>query len=168
MVRKIDLGKIAWTGKQKSYAVDLEIDLREDRFQRPVLSICGNVWNTKHTDIVCGGQCLDEIAKYIHQLDEPNLFIFIYKMWKKYHLNDMHAGTPEQEQELKTWRMTLDHSPSYDECCRHLESVGLYEVEYHGCEYNGVYKYGTAWLYQPIDADDLDRIFDTLGIERHD
>jgi len=164
MRKKIQFGKIDWSGRgRKAYAVELEIDLREDKFERPVLSICGSVWNTKHTDIVCGGQCLDDLLPFLKGNKE---FKFWHKMWKKYHLNDMKAGTPEQEEAIREWK-EAGHRYDYTEACKYLESIGLYEVEYHGCEYNGVYKYGTAWLYQPIDWDDLNAILDRLGLERH-
>jgi len=162
MRKKFDFGKIDYTGTgRKAYAVEIEVELKEDHFERPVFSVCGSIWNTKHTDIVCGGQCLDEIANYVHTPE----FVFWYDMWKKYHLNDMHPGTPEQEKALDEW---MGDKRDFKYACKYLESIGLYEVEYHGLEYNGMYRYGSAWLYQPIEQDDLDRILEHLGLEKHD
>ena len=164
MRKTFKYGKIDYSGKgRKAYAVDIEVELREDRFERPVFTVCGNIWNTKHTDIVCGGQCLDEIARYVHNPE----FKFWYTMWKKYHLNDMNAGTPEQEEAIRQWK-EAGNKYDYTEACKYLESIGLYEVEYHGIEFNGMYKYGHGWLYQPIEQKDLEKIIEKLGLVIHD
>lgn len=42
--------------------------------------------------IQCGGQCLDEIAQYI----DDEQFKIIYRLWKLYHLNDMHPECEHQ------------------------------------------------------------------------
>lgn len=170
MRKRFNLGKIDYSGRgRKAYPVELEVELREDNFERPVFSVCGTVWNTKHTDCVCGGQCLDTIAEYRRDLLEAGTvgtFNFLYNMWKKYHLNDMHSGTPEQEAAIEKWKAE-GNKYDYTEVCKYLESIGLYEVEYHGLEYNGMYKYGHGWLYQSIEPDDLNRIFKVMGIEKH-
>ena len=171
MRKKFDVfGKIDFYGTgAKINAVTLEVELREDKHGRPVFSVCGDVWNSKHTDIVCGGQCLDEIAKYKlpHNQD---LFDFLYEMWKKYHLNDMHAGTVEQEEAIEKWK-AQGNKYDYTKVCEYLKEIGLYEVEYHGLDYNKhdedgnyiPYRYGSAWLYREIDADDLERIKSILS-----
>ena len=166
-MRKVfDFGKIAYTGKARSYAVTLEVELREDAFGRPTFSVCGIIWNASHTGIVCGGQCLDEIARYKNQLNDVGTFNLLYSMWKKYHLNDMKAGTPEQEEAIELWK-SAGNNYDYKEACKYLESIGLYEVEYHAPEFNGMYKYGHAWLYKDIEPRDLDKILEVLGLEKH-
>lgn len=58
--------------------------------------------------------------------------------WKKYHLNDMRAGTPAQEKALEKHKKVAKRERlDYDTECAFLESVGLL-VD------NG-YKYGTGW-----------------------
>jgi len=107
-----------------------------------VFTASGDIWNCRGTDIVCGGQCLDEIAEFV----KDPAFMKIYGYWKLYHLNDMHAGTPEQEKYLKenrTWRN------DYDKDCECLKKAGLYEVELDGKPY----RYGTKWLMWAIPDD---------------
>ena len=36
------------------------------------LSICGDIWNTTSTDIVCNGQCFYTIAAYRDRLSDPD------------------------------------------------------------------------------------------------
>lgn len=65
--------------------------------------------------------------------------------WHGYHLNDMHAGTPRQEAELKKYYASNPGmQESYDANVEHLRSVGLYE--------DGGYRYGTAWLKRSVPA----------------
>ena len=166
--KTVPLGKIAYWGNRKINAVDVQIEVREcggDPTYRDglfcgytptytELSICGNIWNARHTDIVCGGQCIDEIAKYIHTPTRQA----IHSMWKKFHLNGMKAGTVEQESAIKKLRAVAETEgirPSYETECEYLKKIGMYEVEYTGKSvgrmYNHeMYRYGTAWLVRDL------------------
>lgn len=123
------------------------------------LSICGNIWNPRNTDIYCGGQCLDTIAEYIHS----PLFKELYSYWKLYHLNGMHAGTPEQETAIEEWK-NAGNKYDYTKACEHLKSIGLYEVNFTGKTIgkyynNEPYKYGHGWIIQDIPENVLERIY---------
>ena len=91
----ISFGKIAYYGKRKVNEVTVNIVLKERKtkggFCFLELGISGDVWNSRHKDICCGGQCLDTIANYIH----TPLFKEIFELWNKWHLNGLNAGTPE-------------------------------------------------------------------------
>lgn len=90
-----------------------------------------------------------------------------YDLWSKYHLNNMHAGTPEQEKALEEWKAQgniYDYEKAYD----YLKSIGLYEVpistidkdvnpQFIDCE-KGTYKYGYGWLKERIPEEDVQRI----------
>ena len=182
MKKTFNFGKIAYTGQNKSNAVDVTVELRrqggEETFtidrktgektvtwKTPVyyeLSICGNVWNCRHTDIVTGGQCLDTIAEYKRQLNNPALFDELYTLWNNYHLNGMHAGTPEQEAAVNEWK-AAGNRYDYTSACEMLKERGLYEVNYTGLSVgrryeNEPYKYGHAWLIQELPADVVSRV----------
>lgn len=161
MIKQFELGKIDYMHMgRRNNAVDLEVELREDKYGRPVFSARGRIWNTRHTDVVCAGQCLDEIVKRTIDLYANrtlDTFLYIYSLWKKYHLNDMHAGTPEQEEAVNKWK-EAGNKYDYTEACKYLESIGLYEVPYKSLEFTGIYAYGSAWLYREIDSLDLRRI----------
>lgn len=60
-------------------------------------SACGEVWNHLKTDIVQGGQCVDELAALFPR---DVLAQRIRATWSRYHLNGMNAGTPEQSAAL--------------------------------------------------------------------
>ena len=163
--KKIPLGKIAYCGNRKINAVDVEIELREcggDATYRDgifagytptytELSICGNIWNGRHTDIVRGGQCIDTIAEYI----KTPLMQSIYSMWKKYHLNGMHAGTPEQERYVKMYKAENGGKYDYVQCCEYLKRCGMYEVNFTGKTVgrmynNEPYRYGCGWVVDDL------------------
>ena len=182
-MRKVfEFGKIAYTGKKKINTVTVEVELRscggEATFtvgqngerhytgeHTPTyveLSICGYIWNAPRTEIVCGGQCLEEIAKYKNQLEDKSGFEELYELWQNYHLNGMHAGTPEQEAAIAAWE-AQGNKYDYDEVCDMLKALGLYAVNYTGLSVgrryeNEMYKYGHGWLVQELPGDVLIRV----------
>lgn len=143
MKAKFDCGLIYVDGYKNRKRVFITMELRHNKQHLPVLSICGevrgNMW----------GQCLNSI-KECRKGDKfnYNLFSKLYKLWKAYHLNDMHAGTERQEEYLK---QTKDaHRYDYNVCCDMLRDKGIL--------YDNGYKYGTAWLYRNIPNSALEEI----------
>ena len=171
-------GKVDYMGNgRKNCAVDVTVEMRECGGEEVFthdgkstmeycnkyieFSACGNIWNHLHTDIYCGGQCLDEIAKYV----KAPVFYQIYDFWKKYHLNGMHAGTPEQEKAVKEWE-AAGNKYNYSAACEVLKACGLYEVPLN-CRLIGTrnadgkpYKYGHGWVIKDIPNNDLQKIID--------
>lgn len=174
----VNFGKIAFNyGGRKINSADVEVELDEcggdatyDCHGRATgrttpkylaLSISGNVWNSRHTDIVMGGQCLDSMKSYIH----TKLFNELYELWNTYHLNDMRAGTPEQETAIKRHEAEIGRRMNYKEACEYLKGVGLYEVEYTGPSVGRMYDhepyvYGHAWLIQDLPDDVVKRVIE--------
>lgn len=146
MTKVISFGKIAYNSDKKENEVIIEIELSDD--EQPVLSISGEVWNRRHDDSIIAGQCLDELKEYF---TDNWKFMEIYRLWKLYHLNNLHAGTIAQEELLKKYCLKL-HRGIYDykEACKILEENNLYND-------NG-YIYGTDWLYREIPDEDLVKI----------
>ena len=168
MKRTFKFGKIDYYNiGRKINAVEITIELIE-KDGKPVFSACGDVWNIKHTDIIMGGQCLDNPIIVKH-LKGNKRFEEILDLWKKYHLNDTHAGTYEQEmcikknqeernlieKRLKEENKYISH---YEVSCELLKNHNLYEVEVDGKPY----KYGHSWLYWDIPSEDLLRIKNLL------
>ena len=149
-------------GGEMTFTVDRKTGEKTITGKTPVyteLSICGNVWNRRKTNILCGGQCLDTIAEYAAQLEDRDTFELLFDLWKKYHLNGMHAGTPEQEKAIEEWK-AAGNKYEYTAVCEMLKERGLYEVNYTGLSVgrryeNEPYKYGHAWLVQPLPGDVL-------------
>lgn len=126
------------------------------------LSICGEIWNRRHTDFLCGGQCLDIIAEYREQLDDIDTFDLLYSLWEEWHLNSLKAGTPEQEAAVKAWEAE-GNVYDYSAACDMLKEKGLYEVNFTGISVgrrynNEPYKYGTGWIVREIPGNVLIQI----------
>lgn len=122
MKKNFDFGCIDYEGRGKALnRVTVEMEYKEDGDKKR-FSASANVWNTRHTDIITGGQCLDDIAPYI---DSP-LYSEILRLWGLYHLNDMHPECEHQHAEgwhkiaskkvtLYHWRLTREANKEQDE-----------------------------------------------------
>ncbi len=145
-------GKIDFDGiGRKINSVEIEVGLQEYSDGSYSFTASVNVWNHTHTDIVAGGQMLDAVE--LSQIEaRSSLFATIKELWRKYHLNDIHAGTPEQEEALE--KANLLSGNDFDKVCEFLKNIGLYEVEYEGKPY----RYGSGWLHFPIPKKDLEKI----------
>ena len=99
------------------------------------------------------GQIIDsigEITNYHKGFNDNNLRELI-TLWNRWHLNDMRAGLPIQEEFIRNlekdgWKYT-----SYDATCAKLKENNLYEV-------NG-YKYGHKWNFEEV-PDEVLQFFD--------
>lgn len=185
MRKKFEFGKIALYGNRKINAVEVEIELKKCGSE-PTFHIVdgkkvytgnktpeyyeftaqGEVWNMPHTDVYCGGQCLDTIKKYRNQLKNKELFDVIYDLWENYHLNGMNAGTPIQEKAVDEW-LAEGNKYDYTEVCKMLKKKNLYEVNFTGKTVgkiynNEPYRYGCGWVVNDLPADVIHKIEELL------
>lgn len=130
----------------KDAKAHIEIELNNGCYSCSGDLIIDNEW-------VCCGQCLDELTPL---LVGNHLFEELYDLWKKYHLNDMHPGTPKQEQALRKAHLT-NWANDYTKCCEYLESINLL--------YDDGYKFGSGWLKEEIPEEDLKRINKLMEIK---
>lgn len=65
MSKVFKFDKIAYASSRRvnSPEVEMRLHYKDGDIKKPVLSICGNIWNATHTDIVMCGQCLDEMLE---------------------------------------------------------------------------------------------------------
>ena len=147
----ISFGKRAVANpKRRANLVEVKIELR-NTFNGPVLSVCADVWNALHTDVIMGGQCLDDIAESVPVLTFNKRFNAIRRLWHKHHLNDMHAGTERQERIIADYKAAHPGEyVNYDHAVRILRDAGALVDD--------GYTYGRRWLYRPIPAEDLAEI----------
>lgn len=106
-----------------------------------ILSISGTSHNF-------GGQIYDMLINpsedmKIHKKDRV---AEIVKIWREWHLNDMHAGTDKQEALIKSKLKNYE----YDTACQILKENGLYE--------DRGYKYGHAWLLRALPQEVQEKI----------
>lgn len=92
VTRKLSFGKVDYLKRgKKNCPVTVELTLT-DTENGPAFTACGEIWNHTRTDVYAGGQCLDTIAKYVHNAR----FNEILRLWRSYHLNDMHPECEHQ------------------------------------------------------------------------
>ena len=98
MRRTYSFGKIAYNGKRKINEVTLEIELRGWNGY-PEFTAFAKVWNNIHTDIVAGGQMIDDLYNRFAGLRLSLLYKTIMQLWEKYHLHNI-SDIPAEDQEL--------------------------------------------------------------------
>lgn len=130
----VKLGKVAYTGTRKINAVEIEVTIKDGR-----LSMVGGIWNSSRTDYVTCGQNYDEIRKMFPRNAKVRRMV---EIWERWHLNDMRAGTPRQEEYLRT----LTPRPrGYEATCQALTDAGLLVDD--------GYRYGSRWLTEALPAE---------------
>lgn len=97
-------------------------------------SMSAEIWNPRETDCYTCGQCVDTVAAYFPKDAKAQRMLAV---WKRWHLNDMRAGTPEQ--------LAIAGELPYEKACEALKSAGMFE-------HNG-YRYGSKWLREELPAD---------------
>lgn len=152
---KIDFGSMNLYGNGKYYRAIVELNLKDKEDGKLVFSAVGNVKTANRRGWTSSGQCLDTIEEHKADMlpELKPLWNTVYRLWKTYHLNDMHAGTPEQDKAVEEWK-AAGNEYDYSKVCEYLKSIGIYEVDLNG----EPYKYGHAWLYEPIPEKDLNLI----------
>lgn len=147
-IRKED--NIIFKGRFVSFDLDIEMELKPNKKNQLCFSCCGHLKSFRN--FYSGwGQNLD-YAKLV--LNNNKLFMTIYKLWKKYHLNDMNSSTPYQEKILKKYSkhygVNLLNANAYDYACKVLKKANAYV--------DNNYAYGSGWLYREIEPKDLELI----------
>jgi len=119
-------------------------------FKDDVLSIYGVVAPTSSGNAMSCGQITDEIMYVEHYAKGWNKSIVskFADIWKKYHLNDCHSGTIEQENFLEKSYADCDYETRVDA----LKKANLYTVKYNGKDYT----YGNSYLFRPVPEDVLE------------
>ena len=104
MKKIISFGKRAVNNPRiKNNEITVELNLKETE-KGLEFTASANVWNSKHTDIIMGGQCLDSLEQY---LKYNKKFKTILEMWRKYHLNGMHAWCEHEHEENPSEKVKL-------------------------------------------------------------
>lgn len=126
------------------YKGDIDISLKYKQSKGYVFSASGSFKERGRYErgwsYSFGGQCLDIVKSIIK--DKNKDFNFIYAMWQKYHMNDMHAECVHQR--AAGWLS----KPTNDILMKPCTVCG--------------YKYGSSWLYEPIKPVDLEYIINFM------
>ena len=138
MKKIIELGKIDYNQSgRKDCLVDIEIKLK-DTPEGKVFTAFGRIWNPKKTDCYSSGQNLDEIEELFTSSNKQ--LHRIVEIWKKYHMNDFHAG------------------------CEHQRDYENEPYEKHAGAVCPIchYEYGTGWHFEKIPNNTIKEIEDII------
>ena len=130
--KKVNVGSVRENGRMYTGVVEVEITKKDDGFI--VLSICGEVLdssNRRDPSVMCG-QCLDEMLEMVPSEKMKE----IHAVWKRWHLNDMHAGCEHQR--------AFEDEP-YE---KHAKEV---------CPICG-YEYGTEWKREELPQSVIEQV----------
>lgn len=161
-VKTFKFKKIDWYNRgRRLNQPEVTMQLSYNGSNKPCLSISCSIWNNTHTDIVAGGQCLDDLYEYESLANDP-IFNKLYYLWQNWHLNDCKNGTQAQLLAVKEYhdyciKNCIVNFNSFDADIDHLKSIGLYEDNGH--------VYGSRWFYMDIPSEDLKMINDLFDRE---
>lgn len=81
-----------------------------------------------------------------------------FAIWNRWHLNDMRAGSPDQEAYLREHKAEFPGYPTsyYDWACSVLKKVQLQPDSECTNDAGEPYSYGSAWLFEEVPDDVLD------------
>lgn len=129
--KKFEVGNEKFRGK-------IEINLKNDHIDDPSkveLSICGELYEKTKSGFWklrnCG-QCVDSIAKAIPTETTKR----IVEIWRRWHLNSMHAGCIHQ---------------------REFENEPYENHQGHHCDICD-YTYGTSWIHEELPAEIIEEV----------
>lgn len=148
------LGKVDYNRNgRKDCEAAFTYTLESNRF-----SMCAEIWNPRKTDIYVGGQCCEEVAAYFPNDKQAQRML---EIWRRWHLNDMKAGSPAQMQYLKENPIPPEdyaHPASYYTVASLvLERAGLNPDPDYLHE-GKPYEYGSAWLKEELPPEIVQEI----------
>jgi hypothetical protein len=156
MKTTITFGKIAYNNpKRKSNELTIQLELKQkecvnhitnEKETMWIFTASANIWNNIKSDIIAGGQMIDETLKYC----KNPLLKEIHDIWVQYHLNDLKAGLKTQCDAVDTYFKSNDLKYDYTKACEYLKEIGLFEVD--------SVKYGHGWYCMPIPENIVNRI----------
>ncbi len=137
------VGVCEYEGPGSKNAAYITWRLEDGRF-----SMCAHIWDRRKRDHIAGGQCVDAVADLFPGNEKVQRMRAI---WERWHLNDMCAGSPAQEEYLRAHPVEYKYPEShYDKACEVLRAVGLHPD-------NG-YLYGSRWLREELPPEVLAEI----------
>lgn len=117
----IKVGTVAWPFYKARLSAELEVAYEPNKDGKMVFSVCGKVYTPGKQSYVMSGQCLDDMKPLI-QPQYQGIFDEVYDLWKKYHLNDMHAECKHQAalgwREMAQEKVQIRHFKLTKETCR--------------------------------------------------
>ena len=154
-----ELNKVVRVGTTTEGSVFCKIKFADNR-----LSITGVIGPQANGN--CRGSCgqIDmgltaaDITKFAPGWDADMLADFL-DLWGKWHLNDLTAGSPEQQAFLSANPVKYQYPQThYGEALKALDAAGLQPDPNYLGEDGNPYRYGSAWLHTDVPQSAIDSL----------
>jgi|694.fasta_scaffold25991_5 hypothetical protein len=155
--KKMTIGTVAGYCDQKPRDVTVNI-----RYECGKLAFDGSVAGIAAGQIVMGLRAYDIVPADGWTTEAIQ---WLFDMWERWHLNDMRAGTPRQEEVIR--RYAVHGGNAYREAPHSYAKTHGYEDAYalhcawlviEGLLVDGGYRYGTAWLREEVPQEIVDAL----------
>ena len=108
------------------------------------------------------GQCRESLLTCLPEGDlSKEQLEKLYAIWNEWHLNDLQAGSPDQEKFLEQQSNDYD----YNTACTVLEAAGL-NPDPNYMHNDEPYRYGSAWLRKEVPEDVIEWVFNLPSTSR--
>ena len=141
MEHKYVIGRVDYLNNGRRCEAAITWELKDGRF-----SMQAEIGN------YCAGQCVEEVAAFFPGSLKAQRMLAV---WRDWHLNDMTAGSPAQEQFFKQHPETKNWD--YPQRVGALSRAGL-NPDPNYLHKGKPYQYGTAWLKRTIPEDVIKEI----------
>ena len=101
----------------------------------------------RERDTTHAGQCCDTIAAWFPDDKKAARMV---EVWKRWHLNDIRAGSPKQEIFIAGLKANPEFHYQYEKVCELLRVAGLYN--------DAGYVYGSAWVVEELPEPIIEEI----------
>lgn len=148
--RKVNMGEVKLELKHitgNTHQRDIHLNPCPDYY---VFTASGGIWDSRHYDYIHAGQMIDTLMELYPNHSQLQS---IGKLWERWHLNDLKAGAGPQNHFIDTLKKA-GWQYDYTDACTKLSQAGIYEVALD----DFTYKYGTAWLVEPLPQEVIDQI----------
>jgi hypothetical protein len=130
----------------ENFSCTLKIEIK-DKNSFKSLSIVGTCFTGKkllksEKNLLGWGQIQDQVKEIIPAR--------LYEIWKRWHLNDMRAGTFVQEEILRQAKASGVELNDYDDACNYLQRFDALVDD--------GYKYGSKWLKEELPQEVIDYV----------
>ena len=150
-------------GRRRPTSILITLYLIHDGKNRPIFAVRASAREMRDAAVMALAWYTekqhDETTGMMRPLRDNPLFAEIYRLYSLYNRNDLHAGTPAQEEAIRqAIRDGKLNDPTQVEIISHLKSLRLYVDETVRNAAGDAHRYGHGRIYTEIPKYDLYRI----------
>ena len=155
MKKVLKIGRIKVNNRYMPISIEVNLQTKKEKL---VLSITGQYWDNKKRDCYTGGQIYDTLLTDINEIEfkdnwNKDKLLKLIKIWKRWHLNNLNAGSPKQEAYLRPLYEAYDGHEWYDYAKTELKKAGLnpdMSYQHHNIKGTNGYLYGHSWIHEDL------------------